>query len=493
MPSLLNWAGRALLGAGALAAVWAPCARAADVLVPALPPAVHAALAQAGVPDDAMSAVVVPLSASGERLLPRLSVQAGRVMQAASVMKLFTTYAALDQLGPAWTWKTPVELGGPVSKGVLRGPLVIHGQGDPSLVIERWWLLLKQVRDLGVREIRGDIVLDQSAFRVPTENPADFDGEPLKPYNVLPRALVVNFQSVSLRLRPDADGRNASLSVQPSLAGVRWPERVKLQGSACGDWRAGLQIDLSKPTRPTFKGYYPASCGEREWELAWPNDAAYGPRVVEALWRELGGKLRGQAVERNEAPDAAAATVSAAFEFASLPLHEVVRNINKFSNNLMARQLFLTLGLNRGEGSIERAREAVASTAKARAACNADELVLDNGSGLSRTERTSAACLARLLQAAWAGPVMPELLASMPVVGVDGTTAKRTADGVGSALARAHIKTGSLKDVAAIGGVVLADSGRRYVVVALINHPNANAARSALDAMLRWSAEDTAR
>ena len=71
------------------------------------------------------------------------------IVDVASVMKLFTTYAALDRLGPAWTWKTPVELGGPVVRGVLRGPLVIHGQGDPTLVIERWWLLLKRVRELG--------------------------------------------------------------------------------------------------------------------------------------------------------------------------------------------------------------------------------------------------------------------------------------------------------------------------------------------------------
>jgi D-alanyl-D-alanine carboxypeptidase/D-alanyl-D-alanine-endopeptidase (penicillin-binding protein 4) len=463
----------------------------------ALPPVVHAALAQAGVPDEALSAVVVPLGVAGERLAPRLSLQAERPMQAASVMKLFTTFAALERLGPAWTWQTPVELGGPVARGVLRGPLVIHGQGDPTLVIERWWLLLQRVRELGVRDIRGDIVLDQSAFRASRDgqggraSAADFDGEPLKPYNVLPRAIVVNFQTVTVRLRPLPGGRFASVTTQPALAGVRWPERVKLQGDACGDWRAGLQLDLSRPTRPALRGSYPAACGEREWELAWPDDAAYGPRVIEALWRQLGGQLRGHVIERSEQPESERA--DAAFVFSSPPLHAVVRDINKFSNNLMARQLFLTLGLSQGDGSVEQAREVVAAWARERAGCDARELVLDNGSGLSRSERSSAGCLARLLQAAWAAPVMPELLASLPVVGVDGTAARRGAEAVGPAWARAHVKTGSLKDVAAVAGVVLGDSGRRYAVVGLLNHPDASAARGALDALLRWSAEDAPR
>ena len=468
-----------------------PAAPVAD----AWPPTVRAALTQAGLPDEALSAVVVPLGAAGERLPPRLSVQAERPMQAASVMKLFTTYAALDRLGPAWTWKTPVELGGPVVRGVLRGPLVIHGQGDPTLVIERWWLLLKRVRELGVQDIHGDIVLDQGAFRTPAERAGDFDGEPLKPYNVLPRALVVNFQSVTLRVRPEPGARWARVSVQPSLAGVHWPRRVKQQGEVCGDWRAGLQLDLTQATRPALRGSYAPACGEREWELAWPDDAAYGPRVVEALWRELGGQLHGHVIERPEQPEIAPG--QAAFEFASPPLPVVVRDINKFSNNLMARQLFLTLGLSQGEGSLDRAREVVSTWAKERAGCEASELSLDNGSGLSRNERVSAGCLARLLQAAWAGPVMPELLTSLPVAGVDGTAQRRTAEAVGPAAGRAHIKTGLLKDVAAVAGVVEAASGRRYAVVGLINHPSINtnggAARVVLDALLRWSAEDTAR
>ncbi|MBC8057965.1 MAG: D-alanyl-D-alanine carboxypeptidase, partial [Rhizobiales bacterium] len=113
--------------------------------------------------------------------------------------------------------------------------------------------------------------------------------------------------------------------------------------------------------------------------------------------------------------------------------------------------------------------------------------VVDNGSGLSRDARVSAQGLTRLLQAAWASPVMPELIASLPVSGVDGTLKRSRAT-----LGRAHLKTGSLRDVAGVAGYVLANSGRRYVVVAIANHANANAARPAFDALVQWAASDAA-
>jgi D-alanyl-D-alanine carboxypeptidase/D-alanyl-D-alanine-endopeptidase (penicillin-binding protein 4) len=113
------------------------------------------------------------------------------------------------------------------------------------------------------------------------------------------------------------------------------------------------------------------------------------------------------------------------------------------------------------------------------------EVVLDNGSGLSRHTRLSALRLSRLLVAAFDSPVMSELMSSLPISGVDGTLRRsRTAPG------RAHLKTGSLRDVAGVAGYALSNSGKRYTVVALINHPNAHAARPALDAVVQWVLRD---
>jgi D-alanyl-D-alanine carboxypeptidase/D-alanyl-D-alanine-endopeptidase (penicillin-binding protein 4) len=112
-------------------------------------------------------------------------------------------------------------------------------------------------------------------------------------------------------------------------------------------------------------------------------------------------------------------------------------------------------------------------------------MLLDNGSGLSRETRSSASLLARLLQQAWSSPVMPELMSSLPVNGLDGTLRRSPA-----APGRAHLKTGSLRDVIGVAGYVLSDSGRRYVLVAIVNHANAPAARPALDALVQWSLRD---
>ncbi len=439
-----------------------------------LPPEVLAALERARVPPEALSVVVQEAGSSRTRL----AWQAEQPQNPASLTKLWTTYAALDLLGPGWTWSTPVWLNGSVADGVLRGDLVIKGQGDPKLVPERLWLLLRRVQALGVREIQGDIVLDRSAFAVAEQAPGDFDGEPLRPYNVRADALLLAYRSVILSFTPDAARGLALVGVEPTLAGVAAPASVPLSGSPCADWRGELKADFGDAQRVRLGGSFPLACGEKQWPLAYADPRRYDERLLTGLWRELGGRLSGT-VRDGPAP----ATVPS-FTLVSPPLAEVVREINKFSNNVMAQQLFLTLGLVRGAaGTPEAAREVLRRWLAERLGARAAEgAVLDNGSGLSRETRLSAHQLARLLQSAWSSPVMPELLASLPVSGTDGTLLRSRAPA-----GRAHLKTGSLRDVAGVAGFVLAASGRRYVLVAVVNHANAGAARPALDALVQWA------
>ncbi|AKJ27615.1 D-alanyl-D-alanine carboxypeptidase/D-alanyl-D-alanine-endopeptidase [Caldimonas brevitalea] len=468
-------------GGGWLAvALWMCLPARADVMPPAapLPAEVAAALQRAGVPADAVAVQVIEVGATQ----PRLSHRAAATMSPASVMKLVTTYAALDLLGPAYTWRTPVYVEGDVRDGVLHGNLYLKGQGDPQLVMERLWLLLRRVQQLGITEIAGDIVLDRVAFDVAERDPGRFDGEPLRPYNVLPDALLVNYKALTLTFTPEPARGIARISADPPLAGVEVDRRVPLDHTApCADWQPALRADLGGLQRLTFRGAYALACGERRWSIAYADPKSFNARAVEALWRGLGGGLRGL-VRDGVAPRDTAPL----FESESPPLAEVVRDVNKFSHNTMARQLFLTLALERrGLGTDADARAVVAQWVQAKWGA-VPELVLDNGAGLSRDERLSAAFLARLLQSAWAAPVMPELLGSLPITGVDGTLRRSGAQAVG----RAHLKTGTLRDVASLAGYVLADSGQRYVLVALINHPNATAARPALDALIDWTAKD---
>jgi len=179
----------------------------------ALPSEVEAALERAKLPRDSLVVVVQEVGAR----TPRLAWQAQRPVNPASLMKLITTDAALDLLGPAWTWTTPVWLRGTVHDGVLDGDLVIKGSGDPTLVLERVWLLLRRVQQLGVREIRGDIVLDRNAFSVPEQSPADFDGEALRPYNVRADALLLNYRSLVFTFTPDPARGVALISTDPLM------------------------------------------------------------------------------------------------------------------------------------------------------------------------------------------------------------------------------------------------------------------------------------
>jgi serine-type D-Ala-D-Ala carboxypeptidase/endopeptidase (penicillin-binding protein 4) len=453
-----------------------------------LPPEALQALQRAGVPAEALSVVVHDMATDRRAL----QWQEHKPVNPASLAKLLTTYAALDRLGPAFTWATPVWVTGPLKDGVLDGSVFIKGQGDPKLVLERVWLLLRRVQEMGVREIRGDIVLDNTAFTVPEADPGDFDGEPLRPYNVRASALLLNFRSVTYTFQPDEAAGVARVLAEPALAGLQIDRTVPLAPGNCSDWRGALKASF-EPGRTRFAGAYPAACGEGYWPVADPQPATYDARLVSALWREMGGQLAG-VVREGPAP----ADLKPAFEQRSPALAELIRDINKFSNNVMAQQLFYTLALqNRRPGAgtatattgpvtQEMARDTLQRWLTERTGATAPgDLVLDNGSGLSRQTRISALRLARLLITAFDSPVMSELMSSLPISGLDGTLRRSRATA-----GRAHLKTGSLRDVAGVAGYALSNSGKRYVVVAIINHPNANAARPALDAVVQWALRD---
>ena len=443
-----------------------------------IPPLVSAALARAKVPLEAVTLLVV---AADGQTAPRLSHRVNVPMNPASVMKLVTTYAALDTLGPAFVWATAVHIDGAVKDGTLQGNLYLKGQGDPKLVLERLWLLLRRVQGLGIKAIAGDIVLDRSAFETVTQNPGDFDGEPLRPYNAAPDALLLNFKSVVMTLVPDRAAQVARVNYEPPLTGVQMQASVPLVNGECNDYRAALKADMSDVNRIRFGGTYSASCGEKVWPLAYADPPSYSARAVEGVWREMGGQLGGR-VREGQVP----AALPAAFSVSSATLAETIRDINKFSNNVMAQQLFLTLSLQQqGVGTLAGSRALLQDWWRDRFGATTAP-VLDNGSGLSRSERISAEALARLLHTAWASPLMPELMASLPIVGVDGTLKRLKGRAAGSA----HLKSGSLRDVVAVAGYVHAQSGQRYVLVAMVNHPNANAARPALEALVEWALRD---
>jgi len=434
-----------------------------------LPPPVLRALERAAIPPQAVAVVAWPVDGAA----PTLRHRGDAPMNPASLMKLVTTFAALELLGPAHVWQTEALAATPPENGVLAGDLFLRGSGDPKLTHERLWLLLRELRGRGLQEIRGDLVLDASAFPSVAHDPAAFDGRPLRPYNVGPDALLFNFATVHLTLVPERGG--VRVLAEPLPAGLEIDNRLRATDArTCpADWRDRLTAQVS-PQRIVLAGDYPRACNERRWNLAGlPNGTLLAGAFVR-LWRELGGSFSG-GVRAGIAPETAVPLARSE----SPTLAEIVRDINKFSNNVMAWQVFLKVG----GGETATADRAIRSWLAAKG-LNFPELVIDNGSGLSRSARLSADSFARLLAAAWASPVMPELVASLPIAAIDGTTRKRfNANGFAG---QAHLKTGSLEGVRAIAGYLLDRQGRRHIVVFIVNHANASEAQPAFDALLEW-------
>jgi len=435
-----------------------------------LPKPVAQALRSAGIPLSSVSAVVQEVGAARASLV----FNEREPRNPASVMKLVTTDAALELLGPAYRWKTEVYLDGE--------NVVIKGYGDPKLSYQSFWLLLRNLRGRGVTEIRGDVLLDRSYFAPVPDVP--FDGEAYRTYNVPPDALLVNFRSLRFSFMPE--DANVRVYVEPALPGLEVMNLLRLSGGACPDGRAFREIlqasfESSPRPRASFTGEYPLSCGERELSVALYSPEEYVTAMLRQLWTEMGGTWKGIARDGAASPGA-----KLVYVHESEPLAEVVRDINKFSNNVMARQLFLTLAAE-SMGPPAQAADATRVVKQWLTLKNiqAPELVLENGSGLSRVERISAAHLAALMQAAWASPVMAEFVSSLPLVALDGTMRKRL---LGERIAgSAHVKTGLLQDARAIAGYVLDRKGKRQVVVMLVNHPKALQADAAMDALLAWA------
>jgi len=471
-----------------------------------LPPAVASALRAAAVPPEALALFVAPVRPDAA---PWLAQQHTEAFNPASTLKLVTSLAALELLGPGHLWRTEVYSSGTLRDGVLHGNLYLRGGGDPTLVTEKLWLLLRRVQALGIERIAGDIVLDRSAFAETEIDPAAFNDEPLRAYNAGPDALLVNFRAQVFSFSPDVAAGVARIGAEPPLAGVQVPATVPLipatpaqaaqaarraaaaapataaeaavapaTSANCGDWRASLRADFTQPLQPRFGGSFSAACGVRHWPLAHPEPRRMAERAVQAQWLANGGRLDGRV---REGSVSAGATERLVFE--SPPLAEVVRDANKFSNNVMAQHLLLALSQGDGAATFERSRQRLQQWWLQRFGPDLPLPQVGNGSGLSRDGRASALALGRLLQHAYASHAMPDLMASLPASGLDGTL-RRSRMGAGLA----HLKTGSLRDVQALAGYVHRPDGSRLVLVALVNHPNAHAARPALDALVQWAA-----
>lgn len=431
------------------------------------------------VPDDSLSLYVENLG-TGKTVI---AWNEDEPRNPASVIKLLTTLIALEKLGPTYSWKTEVYVLGDVEGDRLKGDLLLKGYGDPFLVTERLWSMLRAIRRAGISTIDGDLLLDDSYFDVVDYDPGAFDNQPLRAYNVAPNALMMNFKVVRFQFEPDVASAMINLRLDPDLENLQVVNRLGLRNGRCGGYQRGITITPNESVdRMVFTGDFPAGCRSYAMDrtVLGHNEFAYG--LFKTLWQEMGGEITGG--WRNEgAPEDKEPVLT----FESPPLTEIISSVNKHSNNVMARHLIYTLAAEElgSPGTSEKGKKVVEAWLAERD-LDFPELNFDNGAGLSRVSRLTARHLGDLLRYAWRGPMMPEFVASMSLSGLDGTLARRfRREGLTGS---AHLKTGSLDHVSAIAGYLQASSGDRFIVVALQSHHNVHRGpgEEVQAALLRW-------
>jgi serine-type D-Ala-D-Ala carboxypeptidase/endopeptidase (penicillin-binding protein 4) len=457
---LLSW----LLAAALLVAPGVAGARDRDYL----PPEVEQAMKRQKVPATSLSVFVREVG----REEPLVSYNSTVPRNPASTMKVVTTYAALESLGPAYTWRTRAYATGPIRDQVLEGNLVLVGGGDPFMTHERWWAFVSGLRQAGVMRIAGDVVIDNSFFAAQGDDRGAFDNRPYRTYNVLPDALLVNFQTVTINAVPDAATGTVRVSANPWPANLALDNNIRVDPGPCKRGAGGIVVampDGATGNRIELAGHYAAGCGQFSVPRAVMKapDFAYG--LFRTFWQQSGGTIGG-GMRLGTLP----ADAKLLYTHESLTLAEVIRLVNKFSSNSMARALFLTMGAERYPGrpaTTTAGREAVMAFL-AQHGIAATGLVLENGSGLSRTERISVATMADVLLTAYHSQYMPEFAASLPLSATDGTLKRRFK--APEMQGRLRMKTGTLEDVAALAGFVNAASGRTFVTVVILNDPKAS-------------------
>jgi serine-type D-Ala-D-Ala carboxypeptidase/endopeptidase (penicillin-binding protein 4) len=445
-----------------------------------LPQTVMVGLQRAHVPLSSISVVVEKV---GDRT-PIVALNAGKPMMPASTMKLVTTYSGLSILGPDYRWRTSAYADGTLdANGVLHGNLYIQGTGDPKLVPEELIDLVQKIHKAGITGVDGALVLDKRYFDASTRDLPPFDDDTTAPYNVGPDPLLYAFKSLSFTLTPSPDG-SVAIDVLPALSQLQIDNQMHAVNGPCRGDAASVSPTVTPQPNGTvvasFDGEYSVRCGPRTINVAVLDHTAFFAGGFLALWQQTGGTFNG--ATREGAVPVGARLVAT---HQGPVLSDIVRDINKFSNNTMARNLFLTIGATEEKPPATPAKSARAIEAFLRRdSVDMQYLTLDNGSGLSRDEHVTALSLADLLQRANASPVAQVFVESLPIAGVDGTMRNRlTNQGAGG---NAHIKTGTLRDVRAIAGYVASADGNSYVVVSLINDPHSEAARAAHDALLEW-------
>ncbi len=446
-----------------------------------LPPAVKNILSTNGIPHNSLGVLIQPVETSK----PILAHNINQAFNPASVMKIITAYAALEILGPDYRWKTEFYTRGHLDNGILSGDLYVKGYGDPYLVEETLLPALRSLKIKGLKHITGHLVIDNSHFNLGNQHPGEFDNKPYRVYNAQPSALMTNFQATRFTIMPDASAGEVAISMWPESPDIKIDNAMQLVNGKChGAYREPqMWFDGNgQETVARFKGRYSRNCAQRDFSrlVGKPSSLFYG--AFYPAWKSLDGTLAGDVREDTVPKDA-----RLFHTHRSKPLGDIIRLMNKHSNNVVSRQLMLTIAAEKqaAPGTPEKGRQAINEWMQ-NLGVDTGNFYIDNGSGLSRSSRISAHTLKQIMQHQWQSPWMPEIISSLSILGKDGTGRKRLKNSPLNG--HMHLKTGLLDHVRTAAGFYHADNGRRYIFITLQNHKNIHKLTGTRiqDALIKW-------
>ncbi len=476
----------------------------AEAVITALPQSVASSLERNQIPKDAVSVSVIEIEAArpGKHVSNNiLDWRASEAMNPASTMKLVTTLVGLDILGPQYRWRTNIYTDGVIRQGTLKGNLYLQGTGDPKLIPEELAKLMKSLQALGIQKIDGNLVFDRSAYAPSVMEHNTIDGEALRAYNVPPDPLLYSFRTLSFQLGKSRTADFIDISYTPTLSQLKIDNQMQLVDLPCENWKSNIRFNLdpesiSKTDKlliAQFSGAFPSACKGVNYNVVALDANTFLTQGFTAAWELSGGTWVRPPIGKSGTVPLAARLL---LQFEGINLAEDVLDINKYSNNVMARQLLLTLALEKmGKPATTSNGELVIQSWLKQNNLEFPGLVIENGSGLSRNEAISAEQMNQLLLTARNLPAGEIFYNSLPIAGTDGTMKNRLMSQLRKFLhlkkkPEVRIKTGSLADVRAISGYVISKSGKMYAVSSFINHPNAWRGLEAHDHLLSWLLED---
>ena len=391
---------------------------------------------------------------------------ADELLNPASNMKILTTAAALARLGPDFRYPTDVVFGGPVENGVLQGNLYLRGKGDPSLSTERLYRIVRQLRNMGLKEVRGNLVADDTYFDSQYEGPGWEQDDSDRPYMAGVGALSLNLNAVEILVFPgEAAGEKARVVVEPASEYLVVENQVVTSAPGSRSRIDATSEALGNRQRIVVRGRIARSEDRIVTYRRISHPPLYTAHTFRQLLAEQGIAVKGRVVV-GETP----ASLKPALTDWSEPLPLLVHRLNKWSQNHMAEMLLKTLGAETygAPGTWFKGVSALESFLAEEVGIPRGSMVLRNGSGLNDTNRASARQILQVLEWAWKkSTIAPELLTSLPIAGVDGTTRNRLVGTMGQGRVRA--KTGTLQNVTALSGYATAPNGKTYAFAIIVN------------------------